>query len=178
MKKVYSTFLALATIVAALGLTACGGDDEDDDFGGSGKKTKSTITVTKDNDDVYYSISIFDWTSEDDLINGYLTDRGQIFCYMSRKTAFDNYNLYIYLENGEKSISDFPKGYDLGEPAVNFAFTQSHSTTYYYVSGSVKVVQNDGKSFTLQFNDYKAEKSSGASIIIRGTLYVENEKIY
>ena len=34
MKKLYSTIMMLAMMVAALGLTACGGDDEDDDIGG------------------------------------------------------------------------------------------------------------------------------------------------
>lgn len=38
MKKVYSTILMLATIVAALSLTACGGDD-DDEVGGDETST-------------------------------------------------------------------------------------------------------------------------------------------
>ena len=36
MKKLYSTIMLFAMMVAALGLTACGGDDEDDDIGGGG----------------------------------------------------------------------------------------------------------------------------------------------
>lgn len=35
MKKLYSTIMMLAMIVAALGLTACGGDNEEDDAGGT-----------------------------------------------------------------------------------------------------------------------------------------------
>lgn len=35
MKKLYSTIMMLAMMVAALGLTACGGDDEEDDAGGA-----------------------------------------------------------------------------------------------------------------------------------------------
>ena len=36
MKKVYSTFMLLAMMVAALGLISCGGDGDDDDKGGGG----------------------------------------------------------------------------------------------------------------------------------------------
>ena len=35
MKKLYSTIMLLAMMVAALGLTACGGDDDDNGNGGS-----------------------------------------------------------------------------------------------------------------------------------------------
>lgn len=177
MKKLYSTIMMLAMMAAALSFSACG-DDDDDEAGGGSKKTKSTITLTKDNGDVYYSISIFDWTSEDDFINGYLTDRGHIFCYMSKKEVYNADYLHIYLENGEKSINDFPTGYDLGEPDINFGIIQTYSNRYHYVSGSIEVVHNDGKSFTLQFNDYRAEISNGTGVVIRGTLYVEMEKLY
>ena len=36
MKKLYSTIMMLAMMVAVLGLNACGGDDGDDDIGGGG----------------------------------------------------------------------------------------------------------------------------------------------
>jgi hypothetical protein len=39
MKKLYSTIMLLAMMVAALGFTACGGDDDDDNGGGSGSKS-------------------------------------------------------------------------------------------------------------------------------------------
>ena len=44
MKKLYSTIMLLAMMVAALGLTACGSDDEEDDFGVGG----SSSTTLKD----------------------------------------------------------------------------------------------------------------------------------
>lgn len=179
MKKLYSTIMMLAMMVAALSFTACGGgDDDDDDFGGGGKKTKNTITITDDSGDVYYSISVFDWTSEDDDINGNLTEDGTIYCFMSRKNVIDADYLHIYLENGEKSISDFPKGYDLGTPTVNFGVLRTYTNEYDYVSGSIKVSRNDGNSFTLEFNDYVAAKQSGAKITIRGNLYVEKMKYF
>ena len=35
MKKLYSTIMMLAMMVAALSLTACGGDDDEDEINGS-----------------------------------------------------------------------------------------------------------------------------------------------
>ena len=48
MKKLYSTILMLATMVAALSLTACGGDDEDDDFGGVDDPSIYEFAITYD----------------------------------------------------------------------------------------------------------------------------------
>ena len=44
MKKIYSTILLLAMMVAALGLTACGGDD--DEIGGNSSFLIGTWSVT------------------------------------------------------------------------------------------------------------------------------------
>ena len=46
MKKVYSTILVLATMVSALSLTACGGDDKDDDFSGNDSSGEKYISVS------------------------------------------------------------------------------------------------------------------------------------
>ena len=50
MKHVYSTIMMLAMMVAALGLTACGGSgggsfDDDDDFGYGGGKATKTLKI-------------------------------------------------------------------------------------------------------------------------------------
>ena len=46
MKKLYSSIMMLAMMVAALGLTACGGDDEDEIGGdGGGGSASSTFTI-------------------------------------------------------------------------------------------------------------------------------------
>ena len=45
---------------------------------------------------------------------------------------------------------------------------------YYFI----KVVSNNGKGFTLNFDNYKAERSSSSNIVINGTMYVEKETIY
>ena len=46
MKKLYSTIMLLAMMVAALSLTACGGDDEEDEIGGNSSFMVGTWSVT------------------------------------------------------------------------------------------------------------------------------------
>ena len=41
MKKLYSTIMLLAMMVAALSLTACGGDDGEDEIGGNSSFSNS-----------------------------------------------------------------------------------------------------------------------------------------
>ena len=176
MKKLYSTIMMLAMMVAALSLTACGGDDDEgggDNSGGNGNKPNNTLTIVNSNGDKYISLASVGWTSADDAINGYLTERGTIFCFMVKEGTSNAEYLHIYLKNGENSISDFPVGYDMDEPSLTFGITNTNK--FHHVSGDVKVIRNDGKGFTLEFNDYKAQRSSGYEITLNGTLYVEKE---
>ncbi len=53
MKKLYSTIMMLAMMVAALSLTACGDDDEDDDFGGGGNSPSGNKTLIIDGNSYY-----------------------------------------------------------------------------------------------------------------------------
>ena len=83
MKKLYSTILMLAAIVAALSLTACGGDDEDNGGGGTPgsssklelKNLKGTWTTVAVNsgkkEDNYMNFSFFVYWDE-----GYMYDDG------------------------------------------------------------------------------------------------------
>lgn len=48
MKKLYSTIMLLAMMVAALSLTACGGDDDDSDDGGGSLSSQDYLEVTID----------------------------------------------------------------------------------------------------------------------------------
>lgn len=45
MKKIYSTMIMLAMMVAALSFTACGGDDDDDEIGGGSNHGQKTLKV-------------------------------------------------------------------------------------------------------------------------------------
>lgn len=177
MKKVYSTIIMLTMMVAALSITACSSssDDEGDDFGGDGTSFSSTLKMVSSNGEEYMLLYYFD---EPQI--GNLSERGHIWCRLScvkGKGASGNFRIKL---GSVKTIADFPVGLDLGEVDMNYA-TQgdyNHYNEYKYVSGSIKVIANDGKSFTLKFDNYVAERSSGLTMTVNGTLYVENEKYY
>jgi hypothetical protein len=183
MKKLYFGIMLLAMMVAALSFTACGGDDDEDVSGGGGSSPSGTLKMVSskggeyyvENDKEAYSIG---------SNRGNLSDRGHIWCYLRASKRDEVHGMtsgYFRITPGNgKSISDFPQGYDLGEVDMNFA-TQgdyNHNNKFNYASGSIKVIANDGKSFTLRFDNYVAERSSGWTMTVNGTLYVENEKTY
>lgn len=82
MKKLYSTILVLATMVAALSITACGGDDEDNGGGGTSESSSkleiknlkglwTTVAVNSGKEDNYMNFSFFVYWDE-----GYMYDSG------------------------------------------------------------------------------------------------------
>ena len=150
-----------------------GGNNEGTD---EGNNESNPLTLQTSNGSTYVLLS-GPMVSDDDNVNGNLADDGTIYWYMTPQSSWNPQ--YVHLLLGEKmSISDFPKGYDLGQLSINFGMVRSRENEYDYDSGSIKVTNNDGKSFTLEFNNYKASKSSGASITLNGSLYVEKERYY
>lgn len=182
MKKLYSTIMMLAMMVAALSFTACGGDDDGGE-GGGGSSSSSTLKMVSSYGGEYY---IENGNNAYSIGNnrGNLSENGHIWCYLRASKRDETHGMsggYFMIElKNRKSISDFPKGYDLGELDMHFA-TQGDYNRYNkfdYVSGSIKVIANDGKSFTLKFDNYVAGRSSGWTMTVNGTLYVENEVYY
>ena len=181
MKKLFSTIIMLAVMVAALSLTACGGsgDDDEEGYGGGNNNNSSlsTFTMVSSNGKEY----VVERHKVSALGNcmGNLSDReGTIWCHLEGKEEHTPGGYFCIVLESVKTISDFPVGLDLGKR--NMHFTKggySYENKYSYSSGSIVVIANDGKSFTLSFNNYVATRSSG-TMTINGTLYVENEKTY
>lgn len=169
MNRFYSTILMLAMMVVALSLTACGGDDEDE--GISNTTSASTLKIISSYGTVFY---LPDVRADN---RGKLSSKGHIWCHV---VGNGMYSFCIILEE-VKSISDFPVGLDLGELDMHLAQgLYSRINKYWYKSGSISVIANDGKGFTLKFDNYVAENGydhSGA-MTVNGTLYVEEEKYY
>ena len=178
MKKLYSTIMTLAMMLALCSSTCSGGSDDDDVVNGGGENTgTSSLWLTTSNDVKYVLLTYHQvFANEGDNVNGNLTDNATIYWYMTPQTSWWPEYVYILLDSN-MSISDFPTGYDLGERKINFGLLKSENK-YKYSSGSIKVLNNDGNSFTLEFNDYTASKSSGASITLNGTLYVEKHRLF
>lgn len=186
MKKLYSTIMLLAMMVAALGLTACGGDDEDRDGGAGGSinpSSSSTIKMVSSKGGEYYIENIEGHSIGSNM--GNLSDRGHIWCFLRASKKDEIHGMtsgYFRIKLGSvKTIADFSVGLDLGEVDMNFATKgdYNHYNEFNYASGSIEVIANDGKSFTLRFDNYVAERSSsGWTMTVNGTLYVEDEKYY
>lgn len=80
MKKIYSTIMMLAMMVATLCLTNCGGDDDDENGGGSFKSSTFTITY----DGVDKEVENVNWLNP--LYGNARLKKGNYFC-------FENYPL-------------------------------------------------------------------------------------
>lgn len=141
-------------------------NNQEDNKDVKGNSSLSLVTSTRIR---YVLLSYFSsMVTSGDNVNGNLTDDGNIYWYMTPEDSWSPLTVSLSLKK-KMSISDFPKDYDLGDLSIVFA-----SFEYEYYSGSVKVINNDGKSFTLEFTDYKAFYITNY-IGINGTLYVQKE---
>ena len=177
MKKLYSTIMLLAMMVAALSLTACGGDDDEENGGDGGGSANSTFTIiyddggeqvfTHDSDIAIQSLCANFGNHE--LINS----KGSYF-YMMIGTKGDFYIIFPRKKYGENlAPSYFSVGYsDFGADATDIERVSASGSGWYgeHISGSAKVTKNDGKYITINFNNYKYSVTSG--ININRTVYV------
>lgn len=181
--KLYSTIIMLAMMVAAFGLTACSSDDDNgDEGGGTSQSSSSSFKMVSSKGGVYYIENVKDYSIGEN--RGNLSENGHIWCYLRASKPDEVHGMtsgyFRIILGGKKSIGDFPKGYDLGELDMNFAvgIGYSYKNKFNYVDGSITVIDNNKKGFTLKFDNYVAEHSSGNgwTMTVNGTLYVENEK--
>ena len=157
-------------MVVALSFTSCG----DDDNGGSGiNQTSNKLKMVSSNGKTY---NLFDRGINN---SANLSPNGHIWCYMQNDKG--NVGSFRIVLGSVKSISDFPVGYNLGKLNMNYddvSGDYNHYNQYNYSSGSISVIANDGKSFTLKFDNYVAKHKDGKTMTVNGTLYVEDEKFY
>lgn len=190
MKKLYSTIMLLAMMVAALSLTACGGDDEDGDNGGgggSGSSSSSTFTILytypNGNEETYTYENEYEIKALGaELENLKLFERtsGSYFSIM-----FPRGNLYIVFPSSkygkDLDSSYFTLGFsDFGEDATVIVLIDPYAAGWYgeYLSGSAKVVKNDGKYVTITFNDNEvviSRSEKQRNIKLNGTISFENK---
>jgi hypothetical protein len=109
MKKLYSTIMLLAMMVAALSLTSCGGDDDNGDGGGSNSSLVGTWEIVQgvyyvegeepeyeDGNGAYWvftnnKITVHDPT---DVLNGHSVD----YTYSGGKLNVGGYSIYTVTE--------------------------------------------------------------------------------
>lgn len=141
MRKLYSTIMMLALMVAALGLTSCpSSDEEDDDINNWGRgETVFSVTVNG----YKYAYDEFDlhkWNLlgryESKLLIGGAGDSEIVFKFPS------NIN-----------FSSFTPGYSsFHKDANEITYGWRHYCAY--ESGSARVLSNDGKNMKIRFNNY------------------------
>lgn len=189
MKKLYSVIMLLAMMVAALlSLTACGGnDDEDDVIGGGGSPSSSTFTIIltyqNGNDETYTydnEYAIESLCAEFENLRLFERTSGSYFSVM-----FPRGSLYIVFPSSkygkDLDASYFSQGFsDFGEDATEIVRIDPYSAGWYghYLSGSAKVVKNDGRYITVTFNNYEVyikRTPQEIKIKLNGTLSFENK---
>ena len=188
MKKLYSSIILLAMMVAALSLTACGGDDEDEIGGdGGGSSTSSTFTILQTyqngNEEPYtfdneYAIKAL--SAEFGNLKLFERTSGSYFGLM-----YPRGYLYIVFPSSkygkDLDASYFSQGFsDFGEDATEIVRIDPYSAGWYghYLSGSAKVVKNDGRYITVTFNNYEVyikRTPQEIKIKLNGTLSFENK---
>ena len=164
MKKLYSSIIMLAMMVAALSFTACGGSDDegrgDGDGGSSGE-----FTITIDGDSRQHSQVILDpqWSSRGNYLWFNLPSMVSVIRFIySEPTTPSTYFTVGY--------SDFQ--YDTKRIEIGSATT--HKLTY--DSGSAVVTKNDGKYLTVKFSKLKFTWGTNRDIVLDGELSFDLSK--
>lgn len=164
MKKIYSTVMMLAMMVAALSFTACGGDDDEVDNGGG---SNTALTITVDGQEHNYSSGYLEYM---DLLGTWETSSVGNFLSIGVPSLVSEFRIYYPKDTNPSSY--FKVGYDTFEDdATEICLSGGSRHNCSYVKGSAKVTKNDGKNLTVKFSKYTFTwNSGGREIIFDGTL--------
>jgi len=157
MKQIYSTLMMLALMVAALSITACGGDDEEgyDDS----EEVVFSIHIKRldgvEEDKIEYTKS---WYHEYFEVYGNARFEKKNFIILPMVGRM--YQTEIIFPNHNYELSDFQPGFNkFGSNDVEIRHVTDYApnSTFdgYSISGDAKVIKNDGKSVIIKFNRYK-----------------------
>ena len=165
MKRIYSTLMLLAMIVAALSFTACGGDDKDDIDGGGSSNAAFTITI--DGNKREYS---GDYLSYMDLMGTWESFSGVNFLKIGIPSMGDEFRMYFTPNTNPSSY--FKVGYSsFVDDATEICLYSSSKNKCSHVGGSARVIKNDGRNLTVQFSNFAFTwKSGNREIAFDGTL--------
>ena len=165
MKRIYSTTLLLAMTLAALSLTACGGDDKDDIDGGGSSNAAFTITI--DGNKHEYN---GDYLSYMDLMGTWESYSGVNFLKINIPSMSNEFRMYFASNTNPSSY--FKVGYSsFVDDATEICLYSSSKNKCSHVGGSARVIKNDGRNLTVQFSNYSFTwKSDSREISFDGTL--------
>ena len=171
MKKLYSTIMMLAMMVAALSLTACGGDD--DENGGSNLKQDYDILQVNGVDyacygyrcDITYSSTWNKTKNSGEILLpcGKLSD--------AKKGEYDYDYMYGIKLEGSK---DLKKGSKLEDYSLRFDSSEDYYHNYYYTSGSATVADIRSDEYvTIKFDSFMVSNKDGDSYVLNGTVQLD-----
>ena len=172
MKKLYSTIMMLALMVAALGLTACGGDDSEDEHVFNLKMDYDVLQINGvdyacygNRCDITYSSSwnITNHSGKILLPCGKLSD--------AKKGEYDYDYLYSIVIEGSKELK---KGSKLEDYSLRFDSSEDYYHKYYYSSGSATVADIISDEYiTIKFDSFMVSSKDGNSYVLNGTVQLD-----
>jgi len=168
MKKLYSSIMLLAMMVAALSFTACGGDD--DENGGSNLKQDYDILQVNGVDYACYGYRCaVTYTSTWNKTN----NSGEIMlpCGKLSDAKKGEYDYdYMYIINLEGS-EDLKNGSKLENYSLKFKSYEDFYSKYNYDSGSATVTDiRSDKYITIKFDSFMVTNKDGDSYVLNGTV--------
>lgn len=171
MKKLYSTIMMLAMMVAALSLTACGGDDEEE----NGINIKQDYDILQVNGvdyacygyrcDITYSSTWNKTKNSGEILLpcGKLSD--------AKKGEYDYDYMYGIKLEGSK---DLKKGSKLEDYSLRFDSSEDYYHNYYYTSGSATVADIRSDEYvTIKFDSFMVSNKDGDSYVLNGTVQLD-----
>lgn len=163
MKKFYSTIMLLAMMVAALGFTACGGDDDEEDE----INLKQDYDILQINGKSYacygYRCAATFSSSKDRLLLpcGELSDAQQ-----------GEYNYDYMYEIGLEDGQNLKKGSKLEDFSPILSSTVDYYNDYDYSSGSATILDMTSKYITVKFDSFRFGNGS-KSYTFNGTVQLD-----
>lgn len=152
MKKLYSTVMMLAVMVAALGLSACSSNSSDDDFGSGSSKGEKTLIVDGES---FYD---FNSTAEQTKRNG---------MYLNINASTDpNYILQGHMLTVRISlskVSELKEGDVFGVSELTVREFQRpteisvNSYDWNELKGDITIIRITSMEMTIQINDLQIE---------------------
>ena len=169
MKKLYSTIMMLAMMVAALSFTACGGDDDDGDNNGNSGHGGMTLIV--DGDSFYARQCNVEQT------------RGRgMYLNITAYNSSTSHVLVVHISPSK--VADLKEGqvFDYDEIGIQ---TFRHQTDLVYntyewkaIKGDITIVKITDMELTIRINDMELEHRNGVKHTVSGTVELDSGAYY
>ena len=174
MKKIHSTIMMLAMMVAALSFTACSSDD-DEDGGGGGGDSKKTLII---DGQAYYAGCV------KDFIGGSVVQSGSgmrlhISAIENPHSVYKGYKISLHISPTKVSELRVGQVFNfVDKTSINFGdFWAQAATTWWWYGTDGEMLIKDIKEteLTVQFKNFAIKRQeTGTEHTIEGTAILQN----